>query len=295
MADPRKEKKVRFKELFDILADWSKNWHLNGPEIEWAGSCMDDDPEISCIQNWRGLVQSILDRSHSYFKYYEFSKELDTWLLACGMNIFVVENIGFVLLENDIFCSEEVKKVIGFLLSYDDILDFIAQKGSRGEELENIIRYRYHYIQRILYDLESSLSSMVVAICEKMPALSAVAGQNRRAESVYIELNRAARTLIVGDKSERIIGKAWDILLYLEELRKRGDGARRTIDIDGKRADIKNAKDWLRRKFSEYAERIIENRGGLYYLGAGVKVIHGGQIGIRPNKQRQISRNDIER
>ena len=111
----------------------------------------------------------------------------------------------------------------------------------------------------------------------------------------YIEIDRPSQTLTIGGISKRFTGKTWAALMYLIDKRRQRAGATPIVTIDGKKHDIKNVQTILGRHFPKMAGAIIEQREGLFYLGAGVQIIDGGQVGIRSNTQRPISRNDLER
>jgi len=94
----------------------------------------------------------------------------------------------------------------------------------------------------------------------------------------YVEIDLAARTLTVGEKTITPTDKVWELLKELAD-------AKRYNRPDLKPGEWKNAYDMLRRKIGkDNLQFVVEATDQGYKLAANVKPKGGGQIGIRKTK-----------
>ncbi len=111
--------------------------------------------------------------------------------------------------------------------------------------------------------------------------------------SLYLELNLAERTVIVGDRTLTITSdRAWDFLKTLASKRKQQQFVKR---VDGD-TDWKNARDTLRRCIQSsfgkdvgkiLTKRLIRSSKGCYSLDSSVKIKSSASIGIRTTRQKK--------
>ena len=110
--------------------------------------------------------------------------------------------------------------------------------------------------------------------------------------SLYLELNLAERTVVVGERTYDIRSeKVWAFLKELAHGRRQRQVTKR---MDGPN-DWKNARDMFRRQIqkdfgkegTKILSRMIPSSKGCYMLDRAVVVKSGGQVGIRKTKSKQ--------
>lgn len=116
---------------------------------------------------------------------------------------------------------------------------------------------------------------------------------NKNLNSLYLGLNLAERTVIVGEKTYNIRSeKVWAFFKELAHDRKQRQVTKR---MDGPN-DWKNARDMFRRQLQKdfgkeggtiILRRMIPSSKGCYTLDNYVEVKGGGQVGIRRTKSKQ--------
>ncbi|GAH56674.1 unnamed protein product, partial [marine sediment metagenome] len=102
---------------------------------------------------------------------------------------------------------------------------------------------------------------------------------NENIMSLYLELNLAKRTLVVGEITHNITSeKIWALLKTLAYNRNQ----HQVTKIQDGDENWKNARDMLRRKIGrKVLKRMVLSSKGCYILDKSVVVKGGGQIGIR--------------
>ena len=115
---------------------------------------------------------------------------------------------------------------------------------------------------------------------------------NKNSNSLYLGLNLAERTVIVGERTYDIRSeKVWAFIKELAHDRKQRQVTKR---MDGPN-DWKNARDMFRRQLQKdfgkegtnILRRMIPSSKGCYMLDSSVVVKGGGQVGIRRTKSEQ--------
>jgi hypothetical protein len=177
IIDKDKTKKERFQILFDGLAEYSKTHQGHGwpnpdspwigPDLKWEVYYRKDDPEISCIINWKGLVYDILNQSEIGLQDYEYTKDSEitdfhVWEPIFELNIMAIIDIGIELIRNEVSYDKEIHKICGFLRLYDHILDSIIEYGENRADWDTYLNYIYPDIRKCLYNLAASFWDLIV-------------------------------------------------------------------------------------------------------------------------------------
>ena len=108
---------------------------------------------------------------------------------------------------------------------------------------------------------------------------------NENIMSLYLELNLAKRTLVVGEITHNITSeKIWAFLKTLAYSRNQ----HQVTKIQDGDENWKNARDMLRRKIGrKVLRRMVPSSKGCYILDKSVVVKGGGQVGIHRTKSNQ--------
>jgi hypothetical protein len=153
--------------------------------------------------------------------------------------------------------------------------------------VESFRDYLLFLAERIVLRLEELAAGLRAIWAEEM--VPAGIGQEQTSEMEesgrkvskgvpYVEIDMAARTLTVGEKTITPTDKVWEFLKELID-------AKRHNLPDLKPREWKNAADMLRRKTGrENLQFVLGSTKYGYRLAPGVKLKGGGQVGIRKTK-----------